>query len=210
MSIDMEVYVPCPISTCGIVNVTDPSLPIRMNALGSKLAGAASTLALSNAGKPKPRTNPPETTPALRNARRDTPVAASSSGLTATASSSSRVISSTLLGARRRQFRGVLDGFSNPQVGPTTADVPGHRIVDGRVVWMRVARQQSRRGHDLAGLAVAALHHLQIQPCPLDLAAGDRVADCFDRRDRPAAHAFDGRHARAGRGSVQMDRAGTA
>src|SRR6266446_9342177 len=206
----MEVYVPCPISTCGIVSVTDPSLPIRMKALGSKRAGAALVPPLRNAGRPKPSTNPPEATPALRKARRETPVAGSWSGPWATGPSLSRVISSALLAARRGQLRGVLDGFSNPKVGPTTADVSGHRIVDGGVVRMSIARQQGRRGHDLPGLAVAALHHLQIQPCPLDLPAGGGVADCFDRRDRPAAHAFDGRHARADRGSVQTDCAGAA
>jgi hypothetical protein len=34
---DIDVYTPCPISTCGMISVTAPSAEIRMKALGAKL-----------------------------------------------------------------------------------------------------------------------------------------------------------------------------
>jgi hypothetical protein len=64
--------------------------------------------------------------------------------------------------------------------------------------------------HNLAGLAIAALHDLEIQPCSLNLLAGWRIADRFDRGDRCVADAIDGRNAGAGRNAVKMNRACTA
>jgi len=46
-----------------------------------------------------------------------------------------------------------------------------------------VTREQRSCGHDLTRLAVAALHHLQIEPGSLDLSTGVRGADGFDGRD---------------------------
>jgi len=37
----IDVYVPCPISTCGMMSVMPPSGPMRMKALGAKPGGVA-------------------------------------------------------------------------------------------------------------------------------------------------------------------------
>jgi len=75
------------------------------------------------------------------------------------------------------------------------ADVAGHRVVDIGIRRMRVAREKRRRGHDLARLAVTALHDLPIEPGLLDLGARRRAADRLDRRNRGSADAIDRRDA---------------
>jgi hypothetical protein len=58
----IEVYVPCPISTLCIVNVTTPSGPMRMKELGEKALG----------GKVNPNNRPPPTAALIsKKARRD-------------------------------------------------------------------------------------------------------------------------------------------
>src|SRR6267378_4160757 len=54
----------------------------------------------------------------------------------------------------------LLDCFTDAHIGPATADVAGHRVVDLRIRRMRFACEQCRSGHDLARLAVAALDDL--------------------------------------------------
>src|SRR5258705_12967706 len=75
---------------------------------------------------------------------------------------------------------------------------------------MRVARKQRRSGHDLAGLAVPALHDLSVDPGLLDPGARGCRADRLDRRDRGGADAVDrgdtGTHCNA----VDMHGAGAA
>ena len=75
ISIGSEVYVPCPISTIGMTNVTLPVRSMRRNASG---ANGASFDMLSRtsprAGRPKPMMSPPPTAEAaasLRKSRRD-------------------------------------------------------------------------------------------------------------------------------------------
>src|SRR5262249_58914047 len=58
------------------------------------------------------------------------------------------------------RLRGLLDRFANAQIGPTAADVAGHRVVDIGIRRMRIARKQRRSGHALARLAVAPLTDL--------------------------------------------------
>ena len=68
--------------------------------------------------------------------------------------------------------RGSLDGFADAHIGATAADIAGHRCVDVGIVGLRRLGEQRRRRHDLAGLAVAALDHLEIKPGLLDFGAG--------------------------------------
>src|SRR5207249_3978057 len=60
-------------------------------------------------------------------------------------------------------------------------------------------------GHDLAGLAVAALRHLQRDPGLLDPSAGGGGTNALDRRDAPAGRGRDRRDARAHRLAVEVD-----
>src|SRR5262249_11654777 len=72
---------------------------------------------------------------------------------------------------------GLLDRLPNAQIRPAAADVAGHRGVDIGIGRMGIARQQRGGGHDLARLAVAALHDLPVEPGLLDLGACRRRAD---------------------------------
>ena len=49
-------------------------------------------------------------------------------------------------------------------IGRAAADVAAHGVVDVGVGRLRVLLEQRRRRHDLAGLAIAALRHLQLDP----------------------------------------------
>src|SRR5213075_1533087 len=48
--------------------------------------------------------------------------------------------------------------------GSAAANVAGHRIVDVGVARLRLGGEQRARRHDLTGLAVAALRHVQRKP----------------------------------------------
>jgi hypothetical protein len=104
----------------------------------------------------------------------------------------------------------MFNGLTNANVGAAAADVPGHRYVNVGVIRMRVARKKRDCGHDLSGLAVAALHHLEIEPSSLDLSAGVRIPNGLDGHDGCIADAADGRYAGTDGGPIQMDRAGAA
>src|SRR6266542_4982390 len=78
------------------------------------------------------------------------------------------------------RLRGLLGCFADADIGPTAADVAGHGIVDLGIARVRIARQQSRRRHDLPGLTIAALDNLEIEPCLLNLPASRRIADGLD------------------------------
>src|SRR5260221_3144708 len=92
-------------------------------------------------------------------------------------------------------LRGALDSVADAHVGATAADVPGHRGVDIAVGRVGFGGEQRRRGHDLAGLAVTALRHLERDPRLLDLLAGGGGADGLDRGDALAGGGRDRRDA---------------
>src|ERR1700755_3497228 len=114
---------------------------------------------------------------------------------------------STLCGGMRisRSFGGLFDRGPDPHIGAATADIAGHRHIDVRIARLRMRGKQRSGRHDLAGLAVAALHDVEIEPCLLDLAARGRVADRFDCRDLACADGCDRRYARAHRLAIEMD-----
>src|SRR5271166_2485945 len=60
--------------------------------------------------------------------------------------------------------RSLLDGGANALIGPTPADVAKHPAVYIAVRGMRSAFQKRRGLHDLAGLTIAALRHIQRAP----------------------------------------------
>ena len=70
-----------------------------------------------------------------------------------------------------------------------------------------LARQQSGRGHDLAGLAIAALDDFKIKPCFLNISACRRIPEGLDRGDRRRTNAVDARNAGADGISIHMNRA---
>src|SRR2546427_13084290 len=124
------------------------------------------------------RSPPPSIALALRNWRRER----------------STVMSGPFL-AVRRTMRRVLDSLADSHISTAAADVPRHRGVDVAVGRVGFGGEQSRRGHDLAGLAITALRHLERDPGLLDLLAGGCGADGLDRRNALAGRGGDRRDA---------------
>src|SRR6267378_3377128 len=134
-----------------MVRTICPSLPMRMKALGVNVATAAPI----EGPVLKPiRSPPPSAALALRNCRRERSI----------------VMSCPFLGR-------VLDSLADSHISAAATDVPRHGSVDIAIGRLGVGREQRRRGHDLAGLAIAALRHLELDP-------GDALAGrSSDRRD---------------------------
>src|SRR6266581_5666261 len=144
-----------------MVRTICPSLPMRIKALGVNVAPAAPSALRIEGRVVKPmRSPPPRAALALRNWRRER----------------STVMSGPFLGR-------VFDSLADPHISAAAADVPRHGSVDIAVGRVGVGREQGRRGHDLAGLAIAALRHLQLDPGLLNLSAGGRGANCLDGGD---------------------------
>ncbi len=61
-----------------------------------------------------------------------------------------------------------MDGGANAVIGAAAADVAVHRLIDVAVARLGDLRQQARRGHDLPGLAIAALRDVVLDPRRLD------------------------------------------
>jgi len=75
-----------------------------------------------------------------------------------------------------------VDGGANALIGSATTDVC-HRLVDVGIGGLGLLGDQRRRRHQLAGLAVAALEHVDIEPGLLQRLSGLRFADRLDGRD---------------------------
>src|SRR6266853_3008312 len=156
-----------------MVRTICPSLPMRIKALGANgapegLSAAADVLNPIN----RP---PPNAALVLRNWRRE-------------------IMSAPFLGVRRA-VRRVLDSLADSHISAAATDVPGHGGVDIAVCRVWFGGEQRRRGHDLAGLAIAALRDLEIEPCLLNLPAGGCGTDGLDRGDSLAGRGSDRRHA---------------
>src|ERR1700738_5122592 len=90
--------------------------------------------------------------------------------------------SASLLGGGLH-LRCLLDGLADTRIGAAATNVPRHRLVDIGVGGRRYLGEQGRGGHDLAGLTVAALYDLEVEPGLLDLLAGRGGADGLDGSD---------------------------
>src|SRR2546428_8792121 len=104
----------------------------------------------------------------------------------------------------------MLDGLADARISAAATNVPRHRLVDIGVSGRRDLRQQRGGGHDLAGLTVAALDDLEIEPGLLDLLAGRRSADGLDGGDRMSDRSAHRHHAGSPRHAVQVHGAGAA
>jgi len=71
---------------------------------------------------------------------------------------------------------------ANGNIGATAAEVFCHCIVDLRIAWLRIAFQKCGSGHDLAGLAIAALRDRMLDPGTLHRMAAI-FRKTFDRGD---------------------------
>src|SRR5271166_1880685 len=105
--------------------------------------------------------------------------------------------------------RSLLDGGANALIGPAAANVAVHRAVDVGVRGMRRLFQKRRGLHDLAGLTIAALRHVERAPSLLKRMIS-RGVEAFDGGDRLAAGVADRRDAGSPGLAVDMDGAGAA
>src|SRR5687768_2693122 len=92
---------------------------------------------------------------------------------------------------------GLLDGGPDAEVRPATAQVATHGLVDVSVTRVGVLVEQGNGLHDLAGLAVAALGHVVVNPGCLDRVQGVALSQTLDSGDVLTFDRAHGRNARA-------------
>ena len=67
-----------------------------------------------------------------------------------------------------------MNRFANTGIGSAAAQIAAHGLIDIRVGWIRLPREKRSGGHDLSGLAVPALRHINFDPRTLNGMAGIR------------------------------------
>ena len=103
-----------------------------------------------------------------------------------------------------------MDGLADAQVRAAAAEVAGHGGVDVGVGRVGLLGEERGGGHDLAGLAVAALGDADFGPGDLDGVRCSLGAEAFDGGDALADGGGDGRDAGADGFAVEVDGAGAA
>src|ERR1700722_16883891 len=153
------VELPCPISATGMASTTAPSgLMVTQAPTAAGVAASASAAAgraNSAVGRVKAKVRPAEL---CRKPRRDNVPFGLRSILPM---GCSKMASRSLLG-------GAPDGAEDARVGGAAADVAVHVANDVVAARILVGRKQRRGLHDLPGLAITALRHLQIEPGPFE------------------------------------------
>src|SRR3979409_2384992 len=76
------------------------------------------------------------------------------------------------LGLAGLQLGGAMNRFANTLIRSAAADVAAHKIVNFDIGGRGLLAEQGNGGHDLAGLAVAALRNVYFHPGFLDRVAG--------------------------------------
>src|SRR5262245_6010805 len=147
--------------------VTRPSLSMRMNPSGVKSSAAvASSILAKSGGRPKAMSSPPPMAALARKKLRRERLC--EPALSAARSLKGCADMSTSLGSRRCvKSRSLLDRLADADIGATATDVAGHRCIDVSVGRLGIGGEQRSRGHDLPRLTIAALDHLEIEPCLL-------------------------------------------
>src|SRR5207249_3733718 len=193
--IGSEVFTPWPISGFLDTMVTVPSGAMETKA--ESWAGAAVFPSIASrtpagsgirASSAKP---PPASSDALSTVRRLGPAGESSCDTTG------------LL----FHTRGDPDRTSNPVVAAAAADVAGHCRVNLIGIGLGCLPEQRAGGHDLPGLTVAALHHINFQPRLLQSGADLCSADMLDRIDLSVADTAYRQLAGASRCPIEIGRA---
>src|SRR5689334_8129936 len=85
-----------------------------------------------------------------------------------------------------------MNGFTNALIRATAANVAGHEVVDIGISGIGFLGQQSDCGHDLSGLAVAALRNVFSDPGLLDGMETAVVGEAFDGGDFLSGNGGDG------------------
>src|SRR5436309_4118040 len=184
------VSVPCPISERATRTTTVSSGRMTTHAVISGEPSCARTTPAPN-GIFKPRVSPaPTAAVPMTNARRS-------------------IFGVLMIMASPLCLRRGVNGLAHLLVRPAAADV-GDPRVDVGIGRLRLVLEECRHCHDHPGLAVAALGHLEVDPCLLDLVQGGAARQTLDRGDLLALGRADRQHAGADRLAVEVHRAGSA
>src|SRR5215472_13473845 len=167
-----EVFTPWPISGFLETIVTVPSAAMATKAescagavLFPSVASRANTGSGINASRASP---PPARSEALSTARRSSPATGNSCDTA---------------GLLFFHTRGNPNGSADPVVTAAAADVAGHCRVELLVIRPARTGEQCTRRHDLSGLTIAALHHIDLQPRLLQTRTERGAADVLDGVD---------------------------
>jgi hypothetical protein len=87
------------------------------------------------------------------------------------------------------------DRGADAVIGAAPADIAAHCGIDLGVARVRIAGQQFGGRHDLPGLTIAALRHVELHPRRLQFFPDRMSGDAFDGGDGGGADAGDRRHA---------------
>src|SRR5215469_745153 len=200
--IGSDVFTPCPISGFFATIVTVPSGATDMKAESSAIDAAPPSPVrvrpVANAGtgiRMSSARPPPANKDALRTVRRPTHVFTPRS---------------RDMAALRFGVGSDLNRSANPLIAPAAADVASHCAIN--LAGSRSGRlcEQRARSHDLPGLAVATLHHIDLQPRLLQASANRGRTNVLDRVNLRIADTFDRQLTGALRSTLDMDRAGSA
>lgn len=96
------------------------------------------------------------------------------------------------------------------RITAAAADIGRHAVANIGVAGIRILLQERNRAHDLAGLAVAALDHVRIDPGELDALPDRKGVRGLDRHHLIGPDLFDRGLARKSRLAAHMDGAGAA
>src|SRR5690349_11891555 len=195
--IGSEVLMPCPISGFFDMIVTVPSGAMETKAescAGPAPSFSAAARVLGSGISTSSASPPPARSDALSMVRRSRP-----------ARSGSRNTAALLFHAG-----GDPDRAADTVVATAATDVARHGCIDLSIVRLRGPPEECARRHDLTGLAVTALHHVDLEPRLLQPLADRGRADVLDGVDFRRSDAAHGELAGALRGAIHVDGAGTA
>ena len=100
-----------------------------------------------------------------------------------------------------------MDGFPHSQIGPAAAQISVHGRIDILVRRLGVLRQKRSRGHNLTGLTIAALRHVNLLPGYLQRVRTKR-GQSFDGGNGGMRRAAHRRQAGTNRLAGEMDGTG--
>src|SRR5258708_3871018 len=191
MSWASPVMVPCPISARTARMAVVLSGRITTQTVISGEPSAARTTAGPKGGRRSPSARPPPTAALLmRKLRRVN-------------------FGMAVMVGSLRGLGGGVDRFAHLHEGAAAADV-GDRGVDVGVARLGIRPEKRRHRHDHAGLAVAALRHVVIDPRLPHLVHGLARGEALDRGDLGAARRAHGQLAGAHRQTVHVHGTGAA
>jgi len=160
-----EVFTPWPESGRGQMSVMEPSRPSVTKALGVKApAGAVLATSAAWASPEDLRTTrqvspPPTVEVRRRNSRRSRAGRVGAEGAPVRGP-----FGGLLFGAGGGEFGGAVDAGTDAEIGAAAAEVAGHGVVNVLVGGLGVVGDERGGGHDLTGLAIAALGDVEVAP----------------------------------------------